>query len=274
MEPLPMEPTPPASDRSLVATYLGANGWLLDFAHGPRVLVDPWLVGPLQFGPGAWLLKGELAHPQPVPEGVDLLLLTQGLSDHCHPASLALLPKDLPMVGSAAAAQRARALGFATVTALRPGERHGLGALTITATAGAAVPQVENGYLLEHPGGSLYLEPHGFLGADLPVSRLTAVITPVIDVGLPLAGAFVRGRTALPQLLERFRPATVLASTTGGDVRFSGALAGLLQVQGTPEEAAATVAAWAASAGPCRFIDPVPGQPYALHSAEASCPAG
>jgi hypothetical protein len=257
-----MEPHP-----SITATYLGANGWLLDFPGGPRLLVDPWLSGPLQFGPGDWLLKGELAEPQPLPEGVDLLLLTQALNDHCHPPSLALLPKDLPVVGSAAAAQRVRSLGFLSATPLRPGERHGVGALTITATAGAAVPQVENGYLLEHPSGSLYLEPHGFLSPDLPARPLTAVITPVIDVGLPVAGAFVRGRTALPQLLERFQPVTVLASTTGGDVRFSGLLANLLQVQGSPNEAAATVAAWGEASSPCRFIDPVPGQPYALNPA-------
>jgi hypothetical protein len=256
-----MEPLERSSRRSLVATYLGANGWLLDFADGPRVLVDPWFEGPLQFGPGDWLLKGELAHPQPVPEAVDLLLLTQGLSDHCHPASLALLPKDLPVVGSAAAAQRVRTLGFRTITALHPGEQHGVGSLMITATAGAAVPQVQNGYLLNHPSGSLYLEPHGFLSPDLPAQPLTAVITPVIDVGLPVAGAFVRGRTVLPQLLERFHPAVVLASTTGGDVGFSGVLAGLLQVQGTPADAARAIPP------PCRFIDPVPGQPYELPEA-------
>jgi hypothetical protein len=251
-----MESTAASAQGSPTATYLGANGWLLAFADGPRVLVDPWLTGALQFGPGDWLLKGELADPQPVPEALDLLLLTQGLSDHCHAPSLALLPKDLPVVASTTAAQRVRGLGFATVTALRPGERHRHGALTITATAGAAVPQVENGYLLEHPSASLYLEPHGFLSPDLPPQTLTAVITPVIDVGLPLAGAFVRGRTVLPQLLERFQPATVLASTTGGDVSFSGLLAGLLQVQGTTAEAALSA--------PCRFIDPVPGQAYGL----------
>ncbi|MEB3256068.1 MAG: MBL fold metallo-hydrolase [Synechococcaceae cyanobacterium] len=253
-----MEPAPIAAQESPTATYLGANGWLLSFSGGPRVLVDPWLTGPLQFGPGDWLLKGELADPQAVPEAVDLLLLTQGLSDHCHPPSLALLPRSIPVVASTSAAQRVRALGFETVTALRPGERHSHGALTVTATAGAPVPQVENGYLLEHPSASLYLEPHGFLSPDLPPQQLTAVITPVIDVGLPLAGAFVRGRTVLPQLLERFHPATVLASTTGGDVAFSGLLAGLLQVQGTPAEAARSA--------PCRFIDPVPGQAYGLRA--------
>ncbi len=82
------------------ATYFGANGWLLEL--GPlRVLVDPWLTGPLQFPPGPWFFQGELAQEQPAPTQLDLLLLTQGLDDHCHPASLALLPPELPVVGSA-----------------------------------------------------------------------------------------------------------------------------------------------------------------------------
>ncbi|MFM9103322.1 MAG: MBL fold metallo-hydrolase [Cyanobium sp.] len=255
---------------SLTATYLGANGWLLSF-DGLRVLVDPWFTGPLSFGPIDWLLKGELATPQPVPEAVDLRLLSQGLPDHCHPPSLALLPKVLPVLASPTAARKARQLGFERVTAQAPRQshshRHVDGRLVITATPGAAVPQVENGWLLDHPAGSLYLEPHGFLSADLPSRRLSAVITPVIDVGLPVAGAFVRGRSVLPELLERFQPATVLASTTGGDVRFSGLLASALQVAGTPEEAAALVA----RAGGCRFIDPVPGQPYGLDSHPGGC---
>lgn len=249
-----------ATAAPLVVTYLGANGWLLDF-DGLRLLVDPWLSGPLRFGAGDWLLKGELASPQPVPERLDLLLLSQGLPDHCHPPSLALLPPELPVVASPAAARRAKALGFISVVALRPGERHTHGELAITATAGAAVPQIENGWLLDHPAGSLYLEPHGFPSPDLPSRPLTAVITPVIDVGLPVAGAFVRGRSALPELLRRFAPAAVLASTTGGDVCFGGLMASWLRVEGSPEDAAAVVAAHSSH---CRFIDPEPGKPYSL----------
>lgn len=253
---------------SLKATYSGANGWLLEFGDpggggSPlRVLVDPWLQGPLVFPPGAWLLKGELVDPPPVPEAVDLLLLTQGLADHCHPPSLALLPSDLPVVGSPSAAARVRQLGFSRVTALAPGAEHRFEQLTITATAGAPVPQTENGYLLEHPGGSLYLEPHGFLAADLAPRRLDAVITPVIDLGLPLAGAFVKGRQVLPELLELFQPSTVLASTTGGDVRFSGVIAGLLRSEGTIEEA--TAAVQQGSGRTAQLIEPVPGITYAL----------
>jgi hypothetical protein len=253
---------------SLRATYGGANGWLLEFEDpdyaGPalRVLIDPWLTGPLVFPPGPWLLKGELSDPLPVPEAIDLLLLSQGLADHCHPPSLELLPCSLPVVASQSAAATVRRLGFEQVTALAPGEEHHAGKLTITATAGAPVPQTENGYLLEHPGGRVYLEPHGYLARDLAPRRLDAVITPVIDLGLPLAGAFVRGRQVLPELLELFQPGTVLASSSGGEVRFTGLLTGLLRSEGTPQEAAAMVEQ--ASGGRSRLINPVPGVAYEL----------
>ena len=239
------------------ATYFGANGWLLELGD-LRVLVDPWLTGPLQFPPGPWFFQGELAESRPAPADLDLLLLTQGLDDHCHPASLALLPMTLPVVASASGAAKARQLGFQHVSTLAPGQQHQLGELSITATAGAPVPQVENGYLLEHPYGSLYLEPHGYLPANLPGRRLDAVITPVVDLGLPLAGAFVRGTQVLPELLERFQPHTVLASTAGGDVRFSGLLTQVLWQKGSTATAATGLPEG------CRLIDPVVGERYAI----------
>jgi L-ascorbate metabolism protein UlaG (beta-lactamase superfamily) len=239
------------------ATYYGANGWLLEWGS-LRVLVDPWLRGPLVFPPGPWFFQGQIAHNFPVPEQLDLLLLTQGLDDHAHPETLALLPQSLPVVGSASAAAKVTQLGFTQVTALKPGSSFHVGELSITATAGAPVPQVENGYLLRHPEGSLYLEPHGYLPADLAAEPLDAVITPVVDLGLPLAGAFVRGSHVLPQLLERFSPQTVLASTAGGDVEFSGLLTRWLWQRGSVEESGRQLA------GSSRLIDPIPGERYAL----------
>ena len=215
---------------ALHATYTGANGWLLEFeaaGQAPlRVLLDPWLVGELRFLPGDWFFTGRQRQPQPIPEAIDLLLLSQGLPDHAHPPTLEQLPRTIPVVGSPSAAKVGRGLGFSSVTALAPGEITQVAGLEIEATPGAPVPQVENGYLLRHPGGSLYVEPHGYLAPVSAVSpeRLDAVITPVVDLGLPLAGAFVRGRTVLPELLERFQPATVLASTAGGDISFEGLL--------------------------------------------------
>ena len=245
----------------MYATYFGANGWLLELG-GVRVLVDPWLTGALRFPPGAWFFEGQLPVSQPVPEDLDLLLLTQGLDDHAHPETLQLLPRSLPVVGSVSAASKVRSLGFESVSALRPGEHIRRGELKITATAGAPVPQVENGYLLEHPAGSLYLEPHGYLSPDLPARSLDAVITPVVDLGLPVAGAFVRGQTVLPQLLERFSPRTVLASTAGGDVTFSGLLTRLLWMKGSTATAAAAMPAGS------ELIDPKVGQRYALAAAD------
>ena len=246
------------------ATFLGANGWLLEFGC-LRVLVDPWLTGSLEFAPGPWFFQGELRQPQPLPERLDLLLLTQGLPDHTHPPSLALLPRTLPVVASPAAAARARQLGFLQVQALAPGQSWQqdaeAGDLRIRATAGAPVPQVENGYLLQHPAGSLYLEPHGYLPADLPAEPLDAVITPVVDLGLPLAGAFVRGQQVLPQLIERFRPRTVLASSAGDAVNYSGLLNRLLWQRGTAAEAATALQS---QAGDCQLIDPEPGERYCL----------
>lgn len=258
--------TPVAQD--LTATYFGANGWLLEIA-GLRVLVDPWLVGPLVFPPGPWLFHGEMAAPWPLPERLDLLLLTQGLPDHCHRPTLEQLDRQLPVVGSAQAAQKVRELGFQRVETLRPGQATAVATpggedLRIEATAGAPVPVVENGYLLSHSSACLYLEPHGFLAGpeQLPPRSLDVVITPVVDLGLPVAGAFVKGRSVLPELLERFQPHTVLASTSGGDVRYSGLLSRVLWQQGSLPEAEAV----ATSGGQdCRLIDPIPGQPIPLN---------
>lgn len=238
---------------TLAATYLGANGWLLEF-DALRVLVDPWLTGSLSFPPGDWLLKGELPHDRPIPESLDLLLLTQGLADHAHPATLEQLPRHLPVIGSAAAIRVVERLGFQKLTTLRPGQRTEHQNLNIRATAGAPVPQVENGYVLDHAAGSLYLEPHGFLDASLEPQPLNAVITPMVDLGLPVVGPFVKGCSVVPQLVQRFQPTTVLASTAGGDVRFNGALSGILQLHGSPE------ATGAALPDGVNWIDPTPGE--------------
>jgi L-ascorbate metabolism protein UlaG (beta-lactamase superfamily) len=254
---------------ALHATYYGANGWLLEFeAHSTaplRVLLDPWLVGELRFLPGDWFFTGRQSHPQPIPQAIDLLLLSQGLPDHAHPPTLEQLPRTIPVVGSPSAAKLVRELGFSSVTALAPGQHTRVEELEIEATPGAPVPQVENGYVLRHPGGSLYIEPHGYLASasQLPSQILDAVITPVVDLGLPVAGAFVRGSTVLPELVERFQPATVLASTAGGDISFEGLLSRVLWQKGSPQEAAQTLPSGT------ELIDPVPGERLSLRMAAA-----
>ena len=252
-------------DHDMRATYFGANGWQLGFAD-LNVLLDPWLVGPLCFGNSPWFFTSRLRQDWPIPSAIDLVLLSQGLPDHAHPPTLKQLERSIPVVGSAAAAQVALTLGFTQVTALAPGHSHQhpsrSGApLTITATAGATVPGQENGFLLQHPSGRLYVEPHGFLDQTLPPQKLDAVITPVVDLGLPLVGAFVRGQAVLPQLLERFQPRWVLASTVGGQTQDSGLLPKLLWSRGSIAMATALLNDRAPQT---RLLDPEPGRCYPL----------
>ena len=43
-------------------TYLDSNSWLMELA-GKKILLDPWLVGPLVFGNQSWFFKGRAHDP-------------------------------------------------------------------------------------------------------------------------------------------------------------------------------------------------------------------
>jgi len=242
---------------SFSATYLGSSGWLIEFEK-LRILIDPWLTGTLTFPPGSWLIEGKLSHEINIPEKLDLLLLTQGLADHAHPKTLKKLPRSLHVFGSPSAAKVARDLGFEKVQELKPGTTTQINQLTIETTTGAPVPNFENGYILTHPMGSLYLEPHGFFDDKIRSRNIDAVITPVVNIKLPLAGAFLKGKTVLPEIIQRLNPLTILASTTGGNAKFTGLLGRLMKMEGSIEEAANSL-------GNDRdLINPIPGLKYTL----------
>ncbi len=213
------------------ATYFGSSGWLIEFDK-LNVLVDPWLEGSLKFAPGAWFFEGNLTKFFQIPEQIDLLLLTQGLPDHCHPPTLENLNKSIPVIGSESAINIVSKIGFSKLNVLKPGECTLFKDLKIEATKGAPVPNIENGYILQHKAGSLYLEPHGFLDHKISATTLDALITPVIDVSIPIAGAFIKGKSILPSLVEKFNPLTILSSTTGGSAVFSGLLSKLIKTGG------------------------------------------
>ncbi len=244
---------------SIVATYYGSSGWLLKFGDF-SVLVDPWLTGPLSFPPGPWLIEGNLVSDLDVPKRIDLVLLTQGLADHSHPLTLKSLNKSIQVVGSASASAVAKKIGFINVIELRPGKVASFNGLTIEATAGAPVPNVENGYILSHLYGSLYLEPHGYMDENIKPRKLDAVISPVVDLRLPLVGSFIRGKSVLPKLISKFNPLTVFASTVGGNMEFTGFLNNLIRMDGSPIEAARTLK------GNISLIDPIPGKTYLLNT--------
>ena len=220
---------------TIKATYYGANGWLIEMDKN-RILIDPWLSGDLSFPPGDWLIKGELNKETEVPGDIDFLLLTQGQPDHAHPPTLKKIDKSTPVIASNAASKVVKRIGFTKIHTLNPGETYKNKKLIIMATSGASVPNVENGYIIDYGSDSIYIEPHGFLDKTIKPRKIDLVITPVIDFSLPFAGKFIKGKTVLPELLKLFNPTTILASTTGGDITFTGVINNLIKVDGTVDD--------------------------------------
>lgn len=223
-------------------TYFGSNTWLIELAEH-RLLVDPWLVGSLTFGGQDWFFKGSLKKPIPLPEQIDLIVLSQGLADHTHVPTLRTLDPAIPVVASPTAAKVVQNLGYTQVTALKPGDRHLVttrqGTIEITAVPGAPVPQVENGYVFSsvEMQQRIYYEPHGFF--DTTISQFAPVdvlISPLVNLELPLLGPFINGYRAVPDLVNLLRPKHILPTASGGDVEFTGILMGLLQAKGTIAE--------------------------------------
>ena len=212
------------------ATYLGSNGWIIEFQTA-RIVIDPWLLGDLTFPPGEWFFKGTLKDDIPTPENIDLILLTQGLPDHCHIPSLKKFPKKTNIICSKSAYKILEQLDFDSINVMKPGENLKFNDINIEATSGAAVPQIENGYILEANDGSFYIEPHGFLDSTIKPRKLDAVITPTKNLELPFVGPFVKGADVIPNLVKLFSPSYILSSTTGGDAKFSGILNSFISLE-------------------------------------------
>ncbi|MDJ0706271.1 MAG: MBL fold metallo-hydrolase [Leptolyngbyaceae cyanobacterium MO_188.B28] len=242
-------------------TWLDVNTWLIELASC-RILVDPWLVGPQMFGNLDWLFKGIRSNPRPIPERIDLILLSQGLEDHTHRATLAKLDHTIPVVASPSAAKVVEELGYTRITALAPGETFTLrDNLQIKATPGAPLgPRVvENGYILKAlpEGLSLYYEPHGFPDASLKqAGPIDVVITPVIDLTLPLIGPIIRGRKGSTELAAWLNPQYILPTALEGDAKYTGLLASLIKAVGSADDLRTHLAEQKLSA---QVLEPKPG---------------
>ncbi|MGD1907861.1 MAG: MBL fold metallo-hydrolase [Leptolyngbyaceae cyanobacterium] len=216
-------------------TWLDSNSWLWEIA-GQKILVDPWLVGSLTFGNAAWLFRGEHPRPKAIPEGGSLILLSQGLPDHAHPQTLEALDRSIPVIGSPSAAQVAQDLGFTQVTALDHGQSHRQGNITVQAVPGAPVgpTTLENGYLLTDDSGTkLFYEPHGFHQETLKsVAPVDVVITPMLDLSLPLVGPIIRGGKSAQELATWLQPQVMLPTANAGEAEYHGLLVSLLKAQG------------------------------------------
>lgn len=224
-------------------TWYDGNSWLIELA-GYRLLVDPWLMGPLVFGNAPWFFQGRHREPPTIPAQIDAIVLSQGLPDHTHPPTLRHLDRTIPVIASPSAAQVVQSLDFAHVTALAPGESFTFrGAIAITATAGAIVGPTarENGYVLRsltnQPNGdphSLYYEPHGY--ADPKLAHLAPVdvaIAPLISLSVGMF-PILRGMEVALALAQVLRPQVMLSTAgSGGNVVYDGLLAAALRSRGS-----------------------------------------
>ena len=218
------------------ATYLGSNGWLIKFKK-TNLIIDPWLTGDLIFPPGEWFFKGTLENEISIDKDIDIILLTQGLPDHCHIPTLSRFRKEIPIICPKSANGILEKLGFSTIIIIKPKEKQTLKNLTFEATAGAPVPQIENGYIVKDgEGHGFYIEPHGYLDANIEKQKLDAVITPTKNLELPIVGPFVKGADVIPKLINTFNPKFILSSTVGGEARYSGLLNKFISVQEYKED--------------------------------------
>ncbi len=242
---------------TVTATYYGSNGWLIELDK-MKIIIDPWLIGTLRFPPGDWFFRGELNKQNKIPENIDMILLTQGQPDHAHPPTLKKFDKSVPVIGSETAIKIVTKLGFKELNTLYPGDKFVRNDLIIEATSGAPVPNVENGYIITNHSNSIYIEPHGFLDKKIRQRQIDVLITPVTDLALPIVGKFIKGKSILPNLIKLFNPSTIFASTTGGDINFSGVLSNLINTEGLPDKSSLNI-------DPAiEFINPEPGIKYEL----------
>jgi len=222
-------------------TYLDSNSWLLEMGD-QNILIDPWLVGSLTFGNLDWLFKGSRSQDRPIPEKIDLILLSQGLEDHAHPPTLKQLNRDIPVVASTNAAKVVNQLNYQKVNSLAHGETFTLnGSVEITATPGSPIGPtlVENGYLVKQldSGFTIYYEPHGYHSESLKKSApVNVVITPLINLSLPLIGPIIKGQENALQVAKWLQPEIMLPTAAGGDVIFEGLLNNFIKPEGTVED--------------------------------------
>lgn len=228
-------------------TWLDSNTWLIEISN-QRILIDPWLVDSLTFGNLDWLFKGSRTLNHPIPENIDLILLSQGLDDHAHPPTLKQLNKNIPVVGSVNAAKVVQNLGYTNVKTLAPGETFTFNQnLEIKATKGSSIGPniVENGYLIKdiESNFTLYYEPHGFHDSSLKsAAPVDVVITPIMDLALPLVGPIIKGTNSALEVAQWLQPQIMLPTAAPGDVTYEGLLINFLRTVGSIEQFRAKLA--------------------------------
>jgi L-ascorbate metabolism protein UlaG (beta-lactamase superfamily) len=253
-------------------TWLDNNSWLIEMG-GQRILLDPWLVGPLVFGNLPWLFTGKHSQPRPIPEA-DLLLLSQGLEDHAHPETLKQIDRALPVIASPNAAKVVQGLGYTHVTPLSHGERFTVAdRVEIQAIPGDPIGPflVENAYIITDLARNvkLYYDPHGHHSPSLQnFAPVDVIITPLIDLKIPLLGPIIKGGESALQAVQWLNPQVIIPTAAGGDVVFEGALVSTLQANGSPDQFRRLLDENQLTT---RVMQPTPGQRVAVELSSVDC---
>lgn len=234
----------------LQLTYLEGNSWIWEVI-GVRLLIDPVLVGNLDFGiPWLYDASKKLLKEyklEDLPE-IDLLLITQNFDDHCHPRTLEPLSKMFPnlQVISTPNAEPTLSKLFERVIYLEPGHstrftgRNGM-EITVRASAGPVLgppwQRPENGYFIEakDPKFSIYYEPHCVYNRSLlERERADVIVTPVVKQLLPLF-TLVSGQEDAVEL-ARVLQAKIVVPMKNGDLESKGFLTKLISSVGSVED--------------------------------------
>jgi len=224
-------------------TRIDLNSWIFHLA-GKTILVDPWLVDPLVIG-APWLFTAyhnvpPIYTPESLPT-IDLILISQGIDDHCHQPTLERLDRSIPVIASPTAAKTVQKLGYQTVTALNHWETKELDQLSIMAVRGAELQpgQVENGYYLRDglTNETIYYEPHQAPTPQLAekLGPVTVAIAPIVGQIFPLLGQVIMGPEQALQLVKHVDP-DYFVPTTMGDVKATGILPALIKSVGSVAE--------------------------------------
>lgn len=250
-------------------TWFDSNSWLIELA-GKRILLDPWFVGPLMFGNAAWFFKATHPNPRPIPDRLDLVLLSQGLEDHAHRPTLEQIDRAVPVLGSPSAAKVAEQLGFQTAIALDHGQTWVLGEqVAIRATTGSPTgpKTLENGYILRaiagaESGESLYYEPHGYHPAELAeLGPVDVTLCPLMDLSIGGFLPIIQGTDSALKLAKMLKPQVMLPTAAAGDVQYEGLLVSMLRAKGNTAELQGALGSAGLAA---QVLEPKPGDRLAM----------
>ncbi|HLO50612.1 MAG TPA: MBL fold metallo-hydrolase [Kamptonema sp.] len=252
-------------------TRIDLNSWILNIA-GQTVLLDPWLVDPLVFYGQPWLFTAYHNHPPAFTPTtlppIDLILISQGLDDHCHQPTLKQLDRDIPALASPTAAKVLSGLGYSHITSLSNWQEFIQNNLQIIAVPGAEIQpgQIENGYLLKDltSGETIYYEPHLFRseGIEPRLTGIDVAIAPIIGQIFPLLGKVIMGPTEALNLVQTLKP-RYFVPTALGDLRTSGILPMLTRSVGSLEEFRDRLIA---SQLPTQLLIPAPGETLEIYN--------